>query len=166
VGATAAREGSEAFRVGFLSDHAAAIPQIARWVWESWGYGDLAACESDLRKSRPDVMPVGYVALRDDRPLGVVNLIECNLPPRCHLSPWLAGLYVHPSYRLQGVGTALARFLEDHAASLGFEDVYLYTANAEGFYSRLGWGTVEQVRWEGEQVALMRRAVSRCSPSG
>lgn len=151
---------SDRFRVAVLSDHFDAVSTIAGWVWKSWGYPNRNDCERDLRRSRQATIPVGYVALEREKPLGVVNLIECNLPTRCHLSPWLAGLYVQPRSRHLGVGTMLVEFLEDHAAALGFRVIYLYTENAEKFYERLGWRTIERTRWEGEKIAVMTKSVS------
>ena len=92
------------------------------------------------------------------------HLIECNLPPRCHLTPWLAGLFVRADHRDRGVGTALTRFCEAEAAALGVRMLYLYTERAEGFYQRLGWTTLESLEWEGEPVAVMSRELRAHAP--
>jgi N-acetylglutamate synthase-like GNAT family acetyltransferase len=106
-------------------------------------------------------MPSSFVALRGAQPVGVVNLIECNLEPRCNLTPWLAGLFVHPDERHAGVGSQLVGFCEREAASQGFAKLYLYTERAEGFYRRLGWRTIESLTWEGEPIVVMERDLER-----
>lgn len=145
--------------IHFIEDHPDVRPVIADWVWAEWGYRSPEACAADLRDSHRDGLPSRLIALRGGQPMGIVNLIECNLPPRCDLRPWLAGLFVHPDHRDMGIGTALVRSCESQAAKLGFRRLYLYTEAAEGFYRRLGWSTIDSTVWEGEPVAVMERAL-------
>lgn len=143
----------------YVENRPVLVPKIAAWVWREWGYASVSDCASDLTRSRRGSIPSRYIALRHVNPAGIVNLIECNLPPRRDLSPWLAGLYVHPDYRGAGIGSALVRFCEKEAADLGFRSLYLYTERAEAFYLRLGWTTIDSVLWEGEMVAVMSRGL-------
>ncbi|MDQ3880648.1 MAG: GNAT family N-acetyltransferase [Chloroflexota bacterium] len=146
-----------AFRIEKLADHPSLIPSVASEVWREWGYGSPDGCIADLRQTRRDDLPICEVAIRESAPVGVVSLIACNLPPRCDLSPWLAGLYVWPAYRRQGIGAELVRTLEADAVRLRHPVLYLYTESAEEFYRRLGWQTFDRDRWEGEEIALMTR---------
>jgi GNAT superfamily N-acetyltransferase len=155
---SASYDGSVA-EIGFIEDRPDVVPVISEWVWAEWGYRSQGDCAADLRDSRRGGIPNRFVALRDEQPVGIVNLIECNLPPRCDLTPWLAGLFVHPEHRGADIGAALVRFCERQAAALGFPRLYLYTEDAEGFYRRLGWSTIESRPWEGEIVAVMERAL-------
>lgn len=41
------------------------------------------------------------------------------------LRPEVKSLYVYPSARRRGVGAAISRFLEDKAAELGFDEIFL-----------------------------------------
>lgn len=145
--------------IGFLSDHLDTVPAIARSLWREWGYTSVGRCAAELDASRSDALPIGYVAVTGRDPVGVVGLIDCNLPTRCDLHPWLAGLFVWPEHRRNGIGTRLVRSLEAHAADLGFRRLYLYTESAESFYLRLGWETIERDRWEGEAIAIMTTEV-------
>jgi predicted N-acetyltransferase YhbS len=146
--------------IHFIEDQPDVAPMVAQWVWAEWGYRSPADCAADLRDSRRDGIPSRFVALRDGQPVGVVNLIERDLPPRCDLTPWLAGLFVHAEHRCSGIGSALVRFCESQAAKLGFRQLYLYTESAETFYRRLGWSTIESRTWEGEAVAIMERSLA------
>jgi GNAT superfamily N-acetyltransferase len=143
--------------IEYLEARPEAVPTIAEWVWQEWGFASIDACAEVLAHSRRGTLPSRFVAFRDEEPLGIVNLIECNLPPRCHLTPWLAGLFVHPDHRGTGIGSALVLFCEREAIGFGARTLYLYTERAEGFYIRLGWTTFESLRWDGEPVALMSR---------
>jgi N-acetylglutamate synthase-like GNAT family acetyltransferase len=79
------------------------------------------------------------------QPVGIINLIECNLAPRCDLTPWLAGLFVRRAFRARGIGSALVSACEAAARHLYVAKLYLYTENAAPFYARLGWRTVERL---------------------
>jgi GNAT superfamily N-acetyltransferase len=148
---------SSGFSIEYLENRRDVVPAVADWVWQEWGFSSPDRCAADLNDSRRGAIPSRFVAVRGNMPLGVVNLIACNLEPRCHLTPWLAGLFVHPRERLSGVGSALTRFCEREAAKQGFAQLYLYTERAEGFYRRLGWITIETMTWEGEPIAVMAR---------
>lgn len=143
--------------IDYLDERPEFGPVIATWVWREWGFASVADCIADLRESRRGTVPSRFVAVSHGAPAGILNLIECNLPPRCDLKPWLAGLYVHPGSRRRGIGSALVGFCEIEAQSLGYRSLYLYSGGAEGFYRRLGWVTIESMPWEGELIAVMKR---------
>ena len=146
------------FSIDYVENRPEVVPTVASWVWREWGFASLRDCASDLHRSDRGSIPSRFVAVSRGKAVGIVNLIECNLPPRCpSLRPWLAGLYVRPSYRRVGIGSALVRFCEMEAASLGFGRLYLYTEQAHAFYRRLGWVTIESVVWRSEEVAVMAR---------
>jgi N-acetylglutamate synthase-like GNAT family acetyltransferase len=58
-------------------------------------------------------------------------------------------VYVQPKYRPQGFGSAVNKKSLDEARRIGISELYLYTRDREGFYSRLGWEIVEQVTYRG-----------------
>jgi GNAT superfamily N-acetyltransferase len=148
----------DGLEIDYLEHHPAAVDVIAGWVWTAWGYPSPGACAADLRRSRAGSPPSAFMAVRRGEPVGIVNLIPCNLPPRCDLTPWLAGLYVHPRHRRRGFGSALVRFCEREARRLEHPFLYLYTRHAEAFYERLGWLTIDTVMWEADTVVVMRRS--------
>lgn len=147
-------------RITSLADHLDLAPMIATAVWTEWGYASAARCAADLRATRATALPIAYVSLEDDAPVGIVSLIECNLPERCDLTPWLAGLYVWPAHRNRGIGTALTRTVERGAKRLGYDRLYLYTAPAEQFYDRLGWETISRDELAGAAIAIMVRRLA------
>lgn len=148
-----------AFTIDRLENHPDSVSFIADERWQAWGYGSRAAAVSDIRRSTSDGLPVRLVAIARTEPIGIVNLIDSNLPTHRHLSPWLAGLYVWPEYRSRGVGSELCRRLEDDAMRLGFDRLYLYTEEARGFYERLGWSAFETSLWEGNAITIMSKLI-------
>jgi predicted N-acetyltransferase YhbS len=88
---------------------------------------------------------------------GTCLLVPKELEP-CHpVSPWLAGLYVDPKYRLHGVGQMLVRAIESEARLRGNDRLYLYTDGAIGYYQRHGWIAEEKFDWKGIPTTLMVR---------
>jgi predicted N-acetyltransferase YhbS len=146
---------SRTLRVELLADHPHRLETIAGWHAEEDGGGvDFwrRQLESECGRER---IPVAFVVLDGDRPVGHVSLVEQNLPSSPELSPWLAGTLVDPSRRGEGAGTALVRHATAHAAELGVGTLYLYTERARSFYERLGWRHLWDEDHEGEQVSVL-----------
>lgn len=94
-------------------------------------------------------LPVAWVAVEDDKPVGIVSLKEYDLLSHKHLTPWLSALYVIPDYRKQGIAQKLIDTVLAYAASLGYTNVHLFTDNRKNdylvpYYTSRGWTTVEQ----------------------
>jgi GNAT superfamily N-acetyltransferase len=93
-------------------------------------------------------IPTVVIAFDEDRLLGSAMLVEHDMDTRMELSPWLAGVFVAPGSRKQGVGAALVRRVVENATALGVKRLYLYSPSTEAFYSRLGWMLVERTRYQ------------------
>ena len=98
---------------------------------------------------------VALIAHRDGIPAGTCLLVPSEIDPMHALTPWLAGLYVTPEHRCEGVGEALVRAIEAQARARGHQRLYLYTDTAVAYYQRLGWRTVDRVAWMGCDTTLM-----------
>ena len=72
----------------------------------------------------------------------------------------LAGVYVVADSRGRGLATALVQRVEQEAAALQVERLYLYTPSAEDFYVRLGWTLIERADYLGQQVAIMSKKLA------
>jgi GNAT superfamily N-acetyltransferase len=155
MGGETRTQGNRDFVIESLTRHGEFVPAIAGELWREWGYSSVGRCADDLARCETESLPIRLVAVAGNVAVGIVNLIESNLPTHTHLRPWLAGLYVWPQERRRGVGTALCAALEGEARRLELDHLYLYTESAEGFYRRLGWSTVETAEWEGEPIAIM-----------
>ena len=87
--------------------------------------------------------------------LGSAMLIAHDMDTRMEWSPWLAGVFVAPDYRRQGIGIELVRRVVQDASALGVRRLYLYTPGVERFYSRHGWSVVERTNYRGADVVVM-----------
>lgn len=146
-----------------LADHADAIPEIARWFFAEWRaiYGEetLASVQQRITTwATRGRLPTALVAVSDGQVIGTVALKvrELEFP----YSPWLAGLFVIPSFRHRGVDARLVRAAEREATSLGVTRLYLYTPASQGFYERLGWSLIEQCQLPSGPVAVMSRPLA------
>jgi GNAT superfamily N-acetyltransferase len=158
--------GGDPIHIEYVADYPDLLPTIAAWVWRWWDFPSRAAAAAQLRReAQRGGVPSVDVAMSGTAPLGMVSLVECNLPARSDLYPWLAGLFVHRMHRRRGVGRALILFLERDAAGLGCRQVYLYTEVAEGFYRKLGWTTIERATLNREPVAIMAKSLGALSPT-
>ena len=104
-----------------------------------------------------DGFEAAFVARERGRPIGSCLLVRDEISSPHDLTPWLAGLVGEEAYRGSGIGTALVKTVEAHAASAGIGTLYLYTWQARGFYEALGWTAVETFEQDGEPMLLMSR---------
>ncbi|MBZ9851591.1 GNAT family N-acetyltransferase [Mesorhizobium sp. CA14] len=104
-----------------------------------------------------DGFEAAFVARDRGRPVASCLLVRDEISSPHNLTPWLAGLVVEEAYRSGGVGTALVRTVEAHAATAGVGTLYLYTWQARGFYEALGWSAVETFEQDGAPMLLMSR---------
>jgi GNAT superfamily N-acetyltransferase len=153
-----------------LINHPGAVQMAAEWHFREWGHtdpgGSLEAWTAGMaRQAGADEVPGTLLALADRAPVGVVCLVEQDMAgyeAAAGLSPWIKGLYVIPSARHQGVGGILVRRCEVWAASLGYQDLYLYTergSGAQALYERLNWQAIDVGRYDGIAVTVMRTAL-------
>jgi GNAT superfamily N-acetyltransferase len=147
-------------QIGYLADHPEFIPTLARWHHQEWAYlrpGDsLEARTARLRKCCGHCeIPTVVIAFTVGTLLGSAMLIAHDMDTRMELSPWLAGVFVAPGRRCRGIGASLVQRVIHDATVLGVERLYLYTPNADQFYSRRGWLLVEHTRYRKTDVVVM-----------
>ena len=139
-------------------------PILAHWAYFQW-YGDrnvsFRAVDADYRRrSEPGALPVSWVALEGDLPVGMVSLKEHDLASHAHLSPWLSALFVLPIYRRRGIANELIKTVIGDAKSRGGERLYLFADHKNlsylsRFYSARGWNFEEDaVDGEGNPTAV------------
>lgn len=153
-----------------ITDYLNLVETIAQWHWDEWGHldpdGSLFSWTEGLRqRTFRDRIPTTYVAFDGDELLGSVTLVEHDMCTHQDLSPWLAGVYVKPDRRQQGVGSVLVRHAVGKVAEMGIRRLYLYTHSARGFYEKLGWYYIGDDYYEGRLVSIMaiRTAATKAS---
>ncbi len=127
--------------VALLADHAGFVDRLARWYEREWapyygqhGPGDARA---DLvSRCNRKQLPIGFVALGDDRLLGTAALDRDATTGK---TPSVVGLLVTPDYRQRGVARALLGFAEGLARELGYEELFMSTSVLGEHVRRRGW---------------------------
>lgn len=115
---------------------------------------------ADLRKLLDgDGFEAALVARIDGVPVGTCLMVRHELEPAHDLTPWLAGLVVDGGQQHRGIGAALVKATEAHAAVVGVEVLHLHTWEARDFYARLGWAVVETFDEGGGSMMLMSRRI-------
>ena len=137
------------------------ISTCAKWRVEA--FGDVLGTDVEAEKKSLEAFTsdqrgqATLVAKLDGVLAGTCLLVHSEIKP-CHpVSPWLAGLFVAPEHRRQGIGKVLVKSIEDQARQRGNRRLYLYTDSAAQYYERLGWTDVDQVDWRGFSTTLMAR---------
>jgi GNAT superfamily N-acetyltransferase len=78
---------------------------------------------------------------------------------------WLALVYTVPEFRGKGVGADLCGYIEQHAQTLGLEQIHLFTHTAERLYKRLGWQELERLRAGEKDIVVMQKFFSEDTPN-
>lgn len=106
-----------------------------------------------------DGLPAILVASVDGRIAGTVALRARSVETHEHLGPWVTGLWVPPDLRGLGLGLDLLNAVTEEAATRGFREIYAVTNTARGLFAKLGWETVEEIAYHGEEVTLYRYTI-------
>jgi GNAT superfamily N-acetyltransferase len=156
-------------RIATVSDRPDLAPIVAAWLVNAFGHPGGRTVEevTSLILAPPRGPEESFVLLDQDQPVGTASLAHDDLASRRDLTPWLAGVFVEPSFRGRGYATALVRQVEAFASSACVTNLWLYTWSAEPLYARLGWRRVGLERDRGQEVVLMARdlASSFCQGS-
>jgi GNAT superfamily N-acetyltransferase len=150
------------YRIATVSDRPDLAPIVAAWLVNAFGHpgGRMVEEVTSLILAPPRGPEESFVLLDQDQPVGTASLAHDDLASRRDLTPWLAGVFVEPSFRGRGYATALVRQVEAFASSASVTNLWLYTWSAEPLYARLGWRRVGLERDRGQEVVLMARDLS------
>jgi DME family drug/metabolite transporter len=148
--------------------------QAAQWSVEQWRHefpSDTIDTYLDQYRAAANgaggVLEV-WAALSPDGGLaGVATLVDDDeLPDAIEPGPWLAAVYVEPTARGSGVGTALVTHVASRATVLGHRYLFLYTADRRDWYERRGWLALRESSVRGTAVTVMRLSDGPVSPRG
>jgi len=147
-------------RIELLADHPEWVPTIAQWHWDEWGHLDpegslVKWADGIAKRNNKDRIPITFVAVEKDLPVGSVSVEENDMETRKDLIPWLSGVYVKPECRSRGIASQLIRSAIDKSQNLDIENLYLYTRSAYGLYRKLGWIEMEKCHYQGREVTIM-----------
>lgn len=143
-----------------IAEHLDLVPTMARWHFREWGHldaeGTLDTWTAGLaQRTRTDRVPTTFIAFVDESPVGSACLVEHDMETPRDLGPWLAGVFVLPEHRAQGVASALVARALSAARQFKVHELFLYTNGSESLYERLGWRPIGREFYEGQWVTLM-----------
>jgi len=150
----------------FLADRRKAIPTIASWYREEWGFrlrGDTleTSIERLSRYLNRDKIPFILVATTEENIIGCAQLkyreMADQFPEKEH---WIGGVFVAPEYRDKGLGARIIEETVTRAKANLVSTLHLQTERLDGgLYLRLGWQPVVQVNNHGLEVLVMERHI-------
>ena len=148
--------------ISFLADCPDYLSTVSTWVFGEWGAHTPGSTVEDAARKfsghlNRDRIPLTLIAFQDGKPAGTASIYVHDLDTRPDLSPWLAAVYVAPSYRKQGIGSELVKAVESAAQKLQIPRLYLFTPDQEHFYARLGWSVLERVVYWNQNVVVMEK---------
>lgn len=152
-------------QIAYLADHPHHIPTVAHWQYGEWGHlnpGDSVQGRIERlgqHIGRPG-LPTTLIALEGDTVLGSAGLVVNDLRTHPDLTPFLASVYVAPTYRRRGVATALVQQAKVVIQQLGLPVLYLITHDRQNLYAGLGWQAQCDLDYRGESVTLMMVTLS------
>lgn len=137
------------FKVKFLNDCPSVSHDLATWFDEQWGKDPLDRYEPSLERLKgnlnSDCIPFTLVGFADGKPVATACLQESMMAVKRPFGPWVAYVYVLPELRGKNLGAKIMNVLENEARRIGFRNIYLNTAFAEPFYTKLGWEAIEEL---------------------
>lgn len=133
---------------------------VAGWIYEEWerhrpnrliGHTEVAL------KTVADTtgLPLSFVALQGNEPVGIARLVKHDMESREDLSPWLSAVFVPAQHRGSGIGTRLCAKIVDEATMVGFSAIYLFTRDRESFYTKQGWKVLERTIYREKEVVVL-----------
>ncbi|MGJ8668847.1 MAG: GNAT family N-acetyltransferase [Oceanococcus sp.] len=108
-----------------------------------------------------EATPSTVVATEGPELIGSALLVTHDMSTRRDLSPWLAGVFVKPSFRKMGVATALIQRVESETLLMEVPQLYLYTDKESSFYSSRGWGVLEVCEYRDLEVTVMFKSITQ-----
>ena len=116
-------------------------PVVASWLWGEFWRARGSSLEETLAVVRTSVtaqrMPRTFVLLVDGKPLGTASLAAQDLETRPDLTPWLAGVFVEPAARGQGLVAHLIGAVEEECrADVDPDAMALYEERRERLSAR------------------------------
>jgi GNAT superfamily N-acetyltransferase len=129
--------------------------ECARLLVEQLGEHGVDASMEELSRVLERVVADGHgfiLLARDDlRIVGVAYVATILSAEHCGLVAWLEELYVTPSLRSQGIGTALVTAILERARKMDIVAIDLEIdaghSRAESLYRRFGFRRLDRSRW-------------------
>ncbi|MBJ2065758.1 GNAT family N-acetyltransferase [Serratia odorifera] len=148
-------------QIVFLSDYPQYADVCAAWAFGQWGSQRGGSLEGARQRyalcSQSSTDHFTLMMIDEQRPLAMASLWPSDDHHRRDLTPWLAGVFVHPDHRRQGIARRLEQAVLELAQRGGHPLLHLLTDKCEALYAAWGWRTIERRQQYGDQVVVMER---------
>ena len=153
-----------ALRIEPLASHVELLPVLQKWFEEEWpsyyGPNGRGNAQQDLQRyCNPAGLPYGIVAFHNGALCATAALKTDSIASHVQLSPWVGAALVRRDLRGQGIGTQLVLALERQAKTMGFDQIYCGTSNAERLLQRCGWQLSERINHKGQLLGVYAKAL-------
>ena len=123
--------------------------RVQKSDYESW---DL---DSDGKELLYLAMPEGSTEV-----IGVIGLCDFDdLEEFRHLRPWICAFIVREDLRGIGIGRQIISEIEHMAKIFGIETVYLWTEDQMGFYFKLGYSKIDELKKPNRHIHVMSKSL-------
>ena len=144
-------------KIGLLADNPKYIITVSQMIYDEFvvpssSTKSLKDVQAFFKKTHKHKLPLTLIAIVDNQCVGTVSLFEQDCTLRPQYTPWLASLYVNPTYRSQNIARSLIDALVLKAAQLGFDTLYLKTENTASYYYKIGWTHLETILHKDETI--------------
>ena len=85
-----------------------------------------------------------FVAIADDRIVGMVTLMKSDYYPLPEIYPWISTLFVSEEYRGCRISEKLIETANQYAAAIGFRTTYIPTEFV-GLYEKFGYRYIRDI---------------------
>jgi GNAT superfamily N-acetyltransferase len=150
------------YTIKLLNDCREHIPSLAQLWYEEISRHWVPDASIEKAKQKllahlnNDNMPMAFVAINNNKPIGMACLRESD-GIRKDTYPWLGSLVVHPSYRRCKVGETLINAVKQKARELNNKILYLlvFDPTIPQWYEKLGWSHIGYDELFGHRVTVM-----------
>ena len=127
------------YKIVKLVDKPEMKEQAAQWFHEKWGIPLEAYLESmEQCLNRVNPVPQWYMAIKDNKIIGGLGVIENDFHNRKDLAPNVCAVYTEKDKRCNGIAGALLEYVCVDMKKKGIDTLYLVTDHT-CFYERYGW---------------------------
>ncbi|HSX21008.1 MAG TPA: GNAT family N-acetyltransferase [Gammaproteobacteria bacterium] len=150
-------------QIKYLAEVPQHVQTLAQWSYDAWSqYDPTLTLENSTAsfkdKLNKDKLPLTFVAISDNQPVGMVSLkTKIKVGGHEDRDLWLGSYWVVDDYRDQGIGTQLLEKAYSKARELGHKKISLFASDpsAPEWYSKHGWKQFGTDTYQGHTVALM-----------
>ncbi|WP_061796194.1 GNAT family N-acetyltransferase [Serratia ficaria] len=133
----------------------------AAWAFGEWGSQRGGSLDRTRQRfllcAQASEDHLTLMAVDGERPLGMASLWPSDDRQRMDLSPWLAGVFVHPHHRRRGIAQQLEAEIVRQARRRHPPLLHLITDKSEALYAAWGWRPIERRRQDDGEVVVMEK---------